>query len=283
MCCILFFYGFFPHFTLQMATSSIKNRTTHVSFGNSPPFKDGTVYSARHSELQIRYARSDFFNCEEGLLEDIETYGKGKFILGCMAWFTSKPVIEALGKAKGVLILVDDSETNYHAFDLYLKNLRPISRGVLGKIGDPSLQYLSKNTDFAPVRMVPCGSGIMHSKIILFLDDFLVPCAVHIGSYNLTAAGANRNIENAATFESREFCAPYLNNFVTLLSESKKLPDKSWLNGLPPHNLESFYDRDQKYFATYGPLNINPAKIQGSLFKSKSNKPFLKRKRTTYI
>lgn len=178
------------------------------------------------SSVNVTFDKTEvyFKDIEENIVKKIHQYADG-YIFGCIAWFTSAPIIEALSQCKHVQILIQkedflrpditDGKSNSSLTKRYralYDKLRfssdkyscayPIKE--LSVCGDPTVE---------PVRCVGNSDGFRtkpkaHNKFMVFCKSSIdksipyVPVAVCTGSYNYTA-NAVQSFENVVYLEDK--------------------------------------------------------------------------------
>lgn len=179
----------------------------------------------------------------EALLDKIRTFAKNRIVLGCVAWFTDDGIVEALSKARKVLIIVNDEPYKTWGNGVVTPNkYRP-----LPAFGDnPPLSYYWKNVFDTTLNFkglegkhweaVRCYgyncvvekkaeeaglspeetkrftekrtmmNSIMHAKTLVICDDNNIPRWVWSGSINFTK-NARNNIEEGYFFDDKIIAA----------------------------------------------------------------------------
>jgi hypothetical protein len=187
-----------------------------------------------------------FRHLEEKVCEFIGAYD---YVVGCVAWLTSKPILRALEKKRGASIIVqkedflrpDSGASNRWAAQLRnrYEAVPPIVRYWLPFLcdisvcGDPHCGIRcvgNHNTNKDP------AFPRAHHKFIVGLDDplginndpdewgngHLAPRAVWTGSFNFTANGT-RSFENAVIIRDPVIADAYLSEFCQVAAISEPL------------------------------------------------------------
>lgn len=211
--------------------------------GPDVPIADYSVSDSCEVEVCFR-------NLEDRLIQEIQKYD---YIAGCVAWFTSYPVLTALGdKETSIVIqkedfLRPDSSRNHN-----LKLRRAYSRLKCNLLryslpGVGSQLSVASDPSMAPVRCVGNHNRTrqpawprMHNKFLVFCDvesgdddtsgnEVLVPRAVWTGSFNVTD-NANNSFENAVIISSEAVADAYLKEFAQIYALSEELDwESDWV------------------------------------------------------
>jgi len=188
-----------------------------------------------------------FRDIEETLVKCIE---KADIVIGCMAWLTSKPILEALAKkTAGVQIVVqqedwlrpDSSDWSMQKQWKLYKQLSGISSWHAG------VSWCTER-DIQPVRLsgAPKNSDRnnprMHHKFFIFCDEhyeqydnnfkyYTTPefkaKSVWTGSFNATKNGTN-SLENGLLINSPEIANIYKQEWRQVLMTSKTIGSEDW-------------------------------------------------------
>ena len=187
---------------------------------------------------------SVYFKNLESCLVDL--IGRAHVVVGCVAWMTNRPILEALRRKAGVSIIVQKEDfLRPDAGKLHKPSLRKLydSLTSLDRSGFRLLGSMSTSgpRDLEAVRCVGVRSSPvspkMHHKFAVFcerresndsaaeeafFDDYIVPVpyAVWTGSFNFTYTGTC-SFENAVYIEDPEISRAYFNEWeqVAALSE----------------------------------------------------------------
>jgi hypothetical protein len=189
--------------------------------------------------------RVHFRDLEEALIANIR---KARVVVGCVAWLTSRPILNALASVpNGVSIVVQKEDflrpdldtTGSMAWSLSV--LYSKLPGTSGRYSFPglvsSLSYCSDNT-IAPVRCVgnhnrekSSSFPRMHNKFVLFCnvkeaegDGFseITPYAVWTGSFNFSK-NATFSFENAVVLTDEAIVQSYYREWGQILALSEPL------------------------------------------------------------
>jgi phosphatidylserine/phosphatidylglycerophosphate/cardiolipin synthase-like enzyme len=191
-----------------------------------------------YTDAQVRPV---FRDIEAALLEEI---AKHDVVVGCVAWFTSQPILNALqGKQVQFIVQQEDwlrtdsgGSSMRNQRDLY-HHLTGVSNCIAGADAD---HYY----EISPIRLsgkAKNGAGNnarMHHKFMLFGSftgeyaegdnwgrdmDFTFDLA-WTGSYNLTS-NATRSLENGLFIKSSEVVKAYYHEWRQVLASSFRVPD----------------------------------------------------------
>jgi hypothetical protein len=186
---------------------------------------------------------------ENSVASWISEHGKGKTILGCMAWLSNKKILKCLiENAKRVLFLVNDEDYSswtkvLHYYDRLPRFEEPLhsaffgSKSLLRALDRDNLGNKRDVCTFEPVRCFgnsAFASGnaasLMHNKIIIFFEEMRLPGGKIVeapvsfitGSYNCTDNASN-NLENAVFIKSKKGAEHCFYQFSIIMSHSRPL------------------------------------------------------------
>lgn len=198
-----------------------------------------------HSTSVIAQGHAEvyFKNLEQHLIDHIEN---ADIVVGCVAWLTSVPILQALARKKGVSVVVQKedflrpdvgvlSTWKYDLQDLY-KALPPMSRydfdnviGALCYCGDCTLdavRCVGHNN-----RERKAAAPRAHHKFVVFAmmrEGSIAPYAVWTGSFNFTR-NANNSFENAVVLTDPEIVQAYYHEHAQIVALSEGLDwDSEW-------------------------------------------------------
>lgn len=199
----------------------------------------------------------DIMNCEysmndveNSVIRWISTHGKGKTILGCMAWLSNKRILKCLiENAKRVLFLVNDEDYSqwtkvlryYDQLPRFEEPLHSAFFGSKSLLRALDRDILGNKMDVCTFESVRCfgnsaftsGGGVsslMHNKIIIFFEEKRLPGGKIVeepvsfitGSYNCTDNASN-NLENAVFIKSKKGAEHCFYQFSIIMSHSRPL------------------------------------------------------------
>lgn len=200
-----------------------------------------------------------FHKIEQRICWEIrQTGGRDFFIFAAVAWLTSKPILEELGKARarGVIVLVVVQKEPWlrtvaggkkkFTFDAHNRrrydwlggyNTHKELEVLLGSFYSPGDNWsfndkrLAGDWDVAAVRCLGVDAewtGRMHHKFMVFGRklNFFTATKVLTGSYNYSSA-AEAGLENILIIDQKEVAQLYAKEFVMLLLHSEPL---DWVN-----------------------------------------------------
>lgn len=207
----------------------------------------GDLWRGKHGNAyKPAEVRPVFRNVERELVKEIR---KSDIVVGCVAWLTSIPILEALQSTKCQFVVQvedwlrpDSGDSPYDDIRQLIKTLSPISNYDTD-------QMLSMGTcmDISPVRL--SGSPArknrthprMHHKFAIFgnyveptetdVDNCVDPHTFHTvwtGSYNWTR-NATRSLENGLFIRSADVVEAYRREWFEVLLTSERIEDGWWL------------------------------------------------------
>lgn len=139
-------------------------------------------------------------------------------VVGCVAWFTSRPILFRLQQKPSCFILKNEEylDSRSREFD---KTLREFMNQV---VFYPNRDQDSRFGDvLQPFLVVSPACGIMHNKFVV-LERNDKPYAVITGSFNFTN-NASSNLENIVYIESEEIASGYRKYWSNILGASSTL------------------------------------------------------------
>lgn len=160
----------------------------------------------------------------------MNTYGKNKTIVGCIAWLTNNELIDALSLAKRVAIIVNDEDYSTWGFGTVTKEkyqkLPAFNRRFESVWGD-KIETPLNMLDHVYEQVRCFGSGkmmnsILHTKTLVICDDNDIPRWTWMGSMNFTSNSTN-NIENAIFIDNQQIALSCFFNFSNIFIQSKPL------------------------------------------------------------
>lgn len=219
------------HFGLIEQTETIENLNFLEPASDScyGPLRESSI-----SDLTRAQIRPVFRNIESELIEQIN---KHDFIIGCVAWLTSVPILEAL-QSKQVQFIVqqedwlrpDSDEWSMSKQRSLYKNLK----GIENTMADASW---CSCFDIQPIRLSgkpknkQRSNARMHHKFVLFGKETQDWCAsfdlVWTGSYNFTA-NATKSLENGLFIKSEDVAKAYYQEWRQVLLSSFRIEDRWW-------------------------------------------------------
>ena len=214
---------------------------------NSTSFEDNSVVDSE------RGTKVYFRNIERHLLRYIE---EANVVLGCVAWLTSEPILEALATKDYISIIVqkedfsrpDMDAGNKNSWKKWLQEKYMSLQSSLNRfMFDNLLRHVSYCTD-PSIEAIRCVGNYnrdkkpafprMHNKFLIFariveVDDDswgrVIPYGVWTGSFNLTK-NATYSFENAIYTTDSEIVRAYYNEYGQIASMSEPLDwESDWI------------------------------------------------------
>lgn len=155
-----------------------------------------TSFSARFFATRLEAYFTPYDDCTQKIMNEIHA-AKSSIVIQAY-FFTCKSIANAISKAHkngiDVKVLLDRSQLKYE---------------------DSAYEQLKK--DGVPVWR-DSTKGLAHSKVMIIDDKVVIT-----GSFNLTRAAQDKNIENLNIIEDGEFVKLYNDNFERRLSLAKRM------------------------------------------------------------
>lgn len=199
----------------------------------------------------ITEARLFMSNIDDSIVHCIETHGKGKTIIACMAWLSNRKILQAvINNAKRVLFLVNDENFSQWKgvlplYDTLPRFTEPLHTAFSGskncvlrtldrdKFGNPlpHCQYEAVRCfGNASFTKSSTPTSLMHNKIIVFFDEVRAPGGKMVetpvsfitGSFNCTNNAPN-SLENATFIKSRKGAERHFQEFSIIFLHSKPI------------------------------------------------------------
>ena len=187
---------------------------------------------------------------ENSIVGWIVKHGRGKTILGCMAWLSNKKILRCLiENAKRVLFLVNDEDYSswtkvLHYYDLLPRFEEPLHSAFFGSkslLRALDRDNLGNRWEFCSYEAVRCfgnsafasgkaAASLMHNKIIVFFEETRLPGGKIVetpvsfitGSYNCTDHASN-NLENALFVKSKKGAEHCFYQFSIIMPHSRPI------------------------------------------------------------
>lgn len=206
------------------------------------PFVDGWSV-ATQCEFVNTKARVVFRQIEETLTELIE---KSDYVVGCVAWLTNTPILEALSQCSGCQFVVQTEDwLRPDSGDYTLARQRDLIRALpaLENYSLPRVPSVCSLFELDPIRL----SGIprndsrnqprMHHKFAIFGNRKphteesgcwdIEYHTVFTGSFNWTR-NATMSLENGLILKGREIVDAYCREYFQILLTSRKIEQEWW-------------------------------------------------------
>lgn len=177
-----------------------------------------------------------FRNIEEALIEEIN---KHTLIVGCVAWLTSEPILEALQGKSVQFVLQQEDWLRPDSDDWTMQKQRRLYDKLTGINNYIASVDYCRWGPIAPIYL--CGKPKtktryqprMHHKFILFGNEYeyAIPneCfdLMWTGSYNITK-NATHSLENGIFIKNAEIIEAYRQEWRQVLLSSVRIQDKWW-------------------------------------------------------
>lgn len=215
--------------------------------GDSTSFIDNSVIDYE-KDTQVY-----FRNIENHLLRHIKN---ADVVLGCVAWLTSEPILDALATKRNVSIIVQkedflrpDLDSGFHnSWKVWLQQKyqalhSDLSRFMFDNLlthisycGDPSLDSVrcvgNYNRDKKPAFPRMHNKFLIFAKVVDNSEDSwgrVIPYGVWTGSFNLTK-NATYSFENAIYMTDSEIVRAYFDEYGQIASMSEPLNwESDWI------------------------------------------------------
>jgi phosphatidylserine/phosphatidylglycerophosphate/cardiolipin synthase-like enzyme len=200
----------------------------------------GLLRESSVCDLTQAHIRPVFRNIESELIEQIN---KHDFIVGCVAWLTSVPILEALQSKKVQFIVQQEDWLRPDSSEWSLAKQRSLYKSLSG-----IENYLADASwcccfDIQPIRLSgkpknkQRSNARMHHKFVLFgkkiRSEDPEACntpyfnLVWTGSYNFTA-NATKSLENGLFIKSKDVVDAYFQEWRQVLLSSFRIEDRWW-------------------------------------------------------
>jgi len=189
-----------PHTRTDMPPPHRSQNRSKNKTKNYPPYDQKSIYAAKkrpkpkERRSQRRYkklnqSQQEIDYLHKHLINLIMLHGKGRLIVGCVAWMTSPIIIEALSHAKAISIIVNDEDYSKWGYGC----VKPTSYAVLPGFKVPFGHYWQDKieTPLNVLETVSFQTSIMHQKFLIICNDNDIPTWLWTGSMNFTANAAN--------------------------------------------------------------------------------------------
>jgi hypothetical protein len=187
-------------------------------------------------ELTQAMVRPVFRNIESELIEQIR---KHDIIVGCVAWLTSVPILEALQGKEVQFVVQQEDWLRPDSGEWSLSNQRRLYQNLSGISNSHAQASICSCVEIQPIRL--CGkpktkdrsNPRMHHKFVLFknyqtVDPYYTSFdLLWTGSYNFTA-NATKSLENGLFVRSREVIDAYFMEWRQVLLSSFRIEDRWW-------------------------------------------------------
>lgn len=194
----------------------------------------GILKESSVEDLTHAFIRPVFRNIEVELIEQIY---KHDIIVGCVAWLTSIPILEALqGKAVQFVVQQEDwlrPDSN----EWSLAKQRSLYQSLIGIKNWVAQASYCSIFDIQPVRLSGKpktknrSNPRMHHKFVLFGNEDNKSCnsfdLLWTGSYNFTT-NATKSLENGLFIQCPEVIDSYFMEWRQVLLSSFRIEDRWW-------------------------------------------------------
>jgi len=200
----------------------------------------GPLRESLITDLTQARVRPVFRNIESELIEQIN---KHDFIVGCVAWLTSVPILEALQSKKVQFIVQQEDWLRPDSEDWSLAKQRALYKSLKGIENYVAASSWCSWFDIQPIRLSgkpknkQRSNARMHHKFVIFgkkmhcdnPDEWNYPSfdLVWTGSYNFTA-NATKSLENGLFIQSEDVAKAYYQEWRQVLLSSFRIEDRWW-------------------------------------------------------
>ncbi len=195
----------------------------------------GLLRESPVQELTEAMVRPVFRNIESELIEQIR---KHDIIVGCVAWLTSVPILEALQGKQVQFVVQQEDWLRPDSSEWSLSNQRRLYQSLIGISNWHAEASVCSCVTIQPIRLSgkpktkDRSNPRMHHKFVLFKNDepgdpnnsFDL---LWTGSYNFTA-NATKSLENGLFVRSREVIDAYYMEWRQVLLSSFRIEDRWW-------------------------------------------------------
>ena len=195
----------------------------------------GLLRESSISDLTQARIRPVFRNIESELIEQIN---KHDIIVGCVAWLTSIPILEALQSKKVQFIVQQEDWLRPDSDEWSLAKQRSLYSSLKGIDNYTALASWGALFDIQPIRLSgkpknkQRSNARMHHKFVIFgkePEDWSCTSfdLVWTGSYNFTA-NATKSLENGLFIQSKDVVEAYFQEWRQVLLSSFRIEDRWW-------------------------------------------------------
>jgi len=192
----------------------------------------GTCCISRNVPLVCKYKDK----IQDHLMDHLDKQGRGRIIIGCMAWLSSVRIINALSWASKVCLIVNNENYskwgNGTAVTREKYNVLPAFDVTFREVWGKKIESLINlwENKYESVRcfggMKSGGGGyassLMHAKFLIICDDDDMPRWIWEGSMNFTENASN-NIELANFTDDPKQAIFLFHYFVDVLNKSSEI------------------------------------------------------------
>lgn len=197
----------------------------------------GRLKESSVRDLTDAFVRPVFRNIENEIVEQIK---KHDVIVGCVAWLTSVPILEALQGKQVSFIVQQEDWLRPDSKEWSLKKQRELYQSLIGINNYVARASWCCCFDIQPIRLsgkpktMNRSNARMHHKFALFgkrsaTEDFPIVDfdLLWTGSYNFTA-NATKSLENGVFIKSQDVVEAYFAEWRQVLLSSFRIEDKWW-------------------------------------------------------
>lgn len=181
--------------------------------------------------------RPVFRNIESELIQEIK---KHDIVVGCVAWLTSVPILEALQGKQVSFVIQQEDWLRPDSTEWSLQKQRDLYRSLRGIENYIANASWCCSFDVQPIRLSGKpktknrSNARMHHKFVLFGKDSSTEDVwdasfdlLWTGSYNFTS-NATKSLENGVFIKSEDIVKAYFTEWRQVLLSSFRIEDKWW-------------------------------------------------------
>lgn len=195
----------------------------------------GMLRESSVNDLTEAQIRPVFRNIESELIEQINKYD---YVIGCIAWLTSVPILEALQSKKVQFIVQQEDWLRPDSDEWSMSKQRSLYKNLQGINNYIAQASWCALFEVQPIRLSgkpknkQRSNARMHHKFVIFgkeTDDWSTPSfeLVWTGSYNFTA-NATKSLENGLFVKSEDVVQAYYQEWRQVLLSSFRIEDRWW-------------------------------------------------------
>ena len=189
----------------------------------------GRLKESPIKDLTQAMIRPVFRNIEQEIIEKIQ---QSTYVVGCVAWLTSIPILEALQNKNVQFVVQQEDWLRPDSEEWSMSRQRNLYKSLTGIYNQTAGASDCACFEVQPIRLSgkpkskDKSNARMHHKFALFGDDDGFD-TVWTGSYNFTA-NASKSLENGIFIKSNEIINAYWMEWRQVLLASFRIEDKWW-------------------------------------------------------